>query len=640
MADPTEYADRYEIVREIARGGMANVYLADDKKLDRPVALKVLSAELSRDPAFVERFRLEAQSAGSLNDPNIVAVYDWGQEQSTSFIVMEYVEGHTLRDVINEGPVAADQAARITGDIAKALAAAHRAGVVHRDIKPGNVLITPTGQVKVTDFGIARANGVGDGLTKTGAVMGTATYFSPEQAQGVAVDARSDIYSLGVVLYEMITGVVPFAGDSAVSVAYLHVREPVKAPSQRRRDLSPALEAIILTCLAKDPIDRYQSADLLRADLLRFQRGQTPIGGPATAAVAAVGDPTIVASRTAVAPAIAVAAASAPPRRKGSRGPVALVVVLLLALIGLVAFLLVQVFADNGPTVKTVTVRGVIGFTEAKARQALTDQGFTVTTTKEPNQKPVGTVFDQNPQEGEFKKTGTAVTIFVSDGAGTVKVPKVEGLDKDTATSLLLKRGFVVTPVPELSETVKSGTVIRTDPPAGKKLEPGSNVNLIVSAGPAPIPVPDVTGLDQSDATQKLVAVGFRVSKTTEPSRSVALNRVIRTQPGPGQAEPKDSTITIVVSSGTKQSPIPDVVGKNQSDAVAALDAAGFKANVSQAVSTSANIGKVISQSPGAGTTADDGSAVTITVGIAPPTTTTSTATTTTSTTKPTPPTT
>ena len=644
MADPTEYADRYEIVREIARGGMANVYLAHDKKLDRPVALKVLSAELSRDPAFVERFRLEAQSAGSLNDPNIVAVYDWGQEQSTSFIVMEYVEGRTLRDVINEGPVAADQAARIAGDIAKALAAAHRAGVVHRDIKPGNVLITPTGQVKVTDFGIARANGVGDGLTKTGAVMGTATYFSPEQAQGVAVDARSDIYSLGVVLYEMITGVVPFAGDSAVSVAYLHVREPVKAPSQRRRDLSPALEAIVLTSLAKDPIDRYQSADLLRADLLRFQRGQTPIGGPATAAVAAVGDPTIAASRTAVAPATAltpavtVAAVSAPPRRRGSRGPVALVVVLLLALIGLVAFLLVQVFADNGPTVKTVTVRGVIGLTEAKARQTLTDQGFTVTTTKEPNQKPVGTVFDQSPQEGEFKKTGTAVTIFVSDGAGTVKVPKVEGLDQLAATSRLVKRGFVVTPVPELNETVKAGDVIRTDPPAGQKLEPGSNVNLIVSAGPAPIPVPDVIGLDQSDATQKLVAAGFRVSKTTEPSRSVALNRVIRTQPGPGQAEPKDSTITIVVSSGTKQSPIPDVVGKNQSEAVSALDAAGFKANVSQAVSTSANIGKVISQSPGAGTTADDGSAVTITVGIAPPTTTTSSATTTSSTTKPTPP--
>ena len=442
----------------------------------------------------------------------------------------------------------------------------------------------------------------------------------------------------------MYEGVVPFAGDSAVSVAYLHVREPVKAPSQRRRDLSPALEAIILTCLAKDPVDRYQSADQLRADLLRFQRGQAPIGGPATAAVAAVGEPTIVAARPAVAPATAVVSAVAgtsaagPPRRKGSRGPVALVVVLLLALIGLVAFLLVQVFANNGPAVKTVTVRGVIGLTEAKARQTLIDQGFKVTTTRQPNQKPVGTVFDQNPQEGEFKKTGTAVTIFVSDGAGTVSVPKVEGLEQAIAASRLTKRGFVVTPVPELSETVKAGTAIRTDPPAGKKLEPGSNVNLIVSAGPAPIPVPDVVGRDQSDATQQLVAAGFRVSKTTEPSRTVAKDRVIRTQPGSGQPQPKDSTITIVVSTGTKQTPVPDVVGKNQSDAVSALDAAGFQTNVSQAVSTGANIGKVISQTPAAGTIADDGSTVTITVGIAAPTTTTSPTTTTTP--KPPPPTT
>src|SRR3954451_16416586 len=244
MPDPTVYADRYEILREIARGGMANVYLAQDRKLDRPVALKVLPAELSRDPAFVERFRLEAQAAASLNDPTIVAVYDWGQEAETSFIVMEYVEGTTLRDVINRGVVAPDQAAQIGGDIAKALSAAHRAGVVHRDIKPGNVLITPTGQVKVTDFGIARANGAGEGLTRTGAVMGTATYFSPEQAQGLPVDARSDIYSLGVVLYEMVTGSVPFAGDSPVSVAYLHVREPVSKPSDHRPGLPAEIETI------------------------------------------------------------------------------------------------------------------------------------------------------------------------------------------------------------------------------------------------------------------------------------------------------------------------------------------------------------------------------------------------------------
>ena len=398
MADPTVYADRYEILQEIARGGMANVYLAQDRKLDRPVALKVLPAELSRDGTFVERFRLEAQAAASLNDPTIVAVYDWGQEQDTSFIVMEYVEGRTLRDVIARGPMEPVPAAKIAADIAKALGAAHRAGVVHRDIKPGNVLLDTNGDVKVADFGIARANGAGDGLTKTGAVMGTATYFSPEQAQGLAVDARSDIYSLGIVLYEMLTGVVPFAGDSAVSVAYLHVREPVVAPSRRKPGIPPALEAIVLTCLEKDPASRYQTADQLRTDLLRFTRGQRPVGGPATAAVAAVtADQTVAMARTSVAP-IMAGGGSPPPKR--SRGPVVLVVALLVVLIALIAFLLVQVFHDNGKDVTTVAVHSVVGLQENRARQVLEDQGFKVHVVRESNTRPVGEVFAQDPAGG------------------------------------------------------------------------------------------------------------------------------------------------------------------------------------------------------------------------------------------------
>ncbi len=622
MADPTIYADRYEIVREIARGGMANVYLARDTKLDRAVALKVLPAELSRDPSFVERFRLEAQAAASLNDPTIVAVYDWGQEQATSFIVMEYVEGRTLRDVINDGTVASAQAAQIGADIAKALAAAHRAGVVHRDIKPGNVLITPTGQVKVTDFGIARANGVGDGLTRTGAVMGTATYFSPEQAQGLPVDARSDIYSLGVVLYEMVTGSVPFAGDSAVSVAYLHVREPVKAPSQRAPDLPPPLEAIILTCLAKDPNERYQSADELRADLLRFRRGQAVIGGPATAAVAAIGDETVAMARTSVAPVIA---GTSGPARPKSRGPVALVIAFLVALIGVVAFLLIQVFNDTNTSAKTVTVKSVIGQTEANARKVLEGQGFKVTVKQEHTSKTPGTVVDQSPQEGEFRKTGTVITIFVSDGAGRATVPKVAGLDLVTATSQLEKAGFEVTPANEQSDTVKQGLVTRTDPVGGAKVEPNSKVTIFVSAGPAPVLVPDVAGLSIVDATQKLAAAGFRVSQTNEPSGTVPAGRVIRTQPAAGTPQAKDTTVAIVVSSGAKQATVPDVVGLSQSAAVNAISAAGFQVNVSQAVSTNTNIGKVISQNPAALTKADVGSTVTITVGIAPPTSTSST---------------
>ncbi len=624
MADPTTYADRYEIVREIARGGMANVYLARDTKLDRPVALKVLSAELSRDPAFVERFRLEAQAAASLNEPTIVSVYDWGQEQETSFIVMEYIEGRTLREVIDHGTVTPDQAAQIGADIAKALAAAHRAGVVHRDIKPGNVIITEAGEVKVADFGIARANGAGDGLTRTGAVMGTATYFSPEQAQGLPVDVRSDLYSLGVVLYEMVTGVVPFTGDNAVSVAYLHVREPVRAPSQRRPDLPPALEQIILTCLAKDPNERYQTSDDLRADLLRFRRGDAIVGGPATAMIAAVGDETQAVAKTTANPALVASRAAGKNTR---RGPVIMVIAFLVALIAVVGFLLVQVFRDDGDSGKSVAVKNVVSLTEAEARRVLEDQGFKVDVTREPNQRPIGTVFDQDPSEGEFRVTGTSVTIFVSDGAGTVKIPKVAGLDQLTATARLEKLGFVVTPIPEESETIKVGEVIRSNPPAGKKVDPGTNVEIFVSAGPRPTAVPDVAGLDQVEATQQLVALGFRVTKATEPSSSVEVGRVIRTQPGAGTPAAKDSTITLVVSSGPKQTAVPNVVGMSQSEAVNSLSSAGFRVNVSQVVTTPANVGKVITQSPDAGTQANDGSTVTITVGAAAATTTTSSST-------------
>src|SRR5882672_11087823 len=265
------FSERYRIEREIARGGMAEVYLARDESLNRQVALKALFPEFAREPSFVERFRREAQAAANLNHPNIVGIYDWGQEDGTYFIVMEYVEGRSLCDLIrSEGLIDPGRAADITAEIASALAFAHRSGVVHRDVKPGNVLITPQGSVKVTDFGIARA-GTSENLTQTGSVMGTATYFSPEQAQGLAVDGRSDVYSLGVVLYEMVTGLAPFAGDAPIAVALKHVREEPIPPSARNAAVPAAFEQIVLGALVKDPDARYQSADELRADLLRFR---------------------------------------------------------------------------------------------------------------------------------------------------------------------------------------------------------------------------------------------------------------------------------------------------------------------------------------------------------------------------------
>src|SRR5882757_1556668 len=319
------FSNRYEIQRELAQGGMAEVYLAHDQLLNRPVALKALFPEYAREPSFVERFRREAQAAANLNHPNIVAIYDWGQESGTYFIVMEYVEGRSLRDLIrSEGRLDAGQAAEITAEIASALAFAHRNGVVHRDVKPGNVLLTRSGTVKVTDFGIARA-GTSDGLTQTGSVMGTATYFSPEQAQGLAVDGRSDVYSVGVVLYELVCGVAPFVAESPVSVAYKHVREEPIAPSLRNPAVPPALEQIILGALAKDPEHRYQSADDLRADLLRFRRGRPLAAAPLTAivaevptgAVAAVGTAAYASSATIASPRVPVAEAQ--PVREPSR---------------------------------------------------------------------------------------------------------------------------------------------------------------------------------------------------------------------------------------------------------------------------------------------------------------------------------
>jgi serine/threonine-protein kinase len=641
------FSNRYEIEREVAQGGMAEVYLARDRLLDRPVALKALFPEYAREPSFVERFRREAQAAANLNHQNIVAIYDWGQEGGTYFIVMEYVEGRSLRDLIrSEGPLDPHQTADVAAEIASALGFAHRAGVVHRDVKPGNVLLTRAGAVKVTDFGIARA-GASDGLTQTGSVMGTATYFSPEQAQGLPVDGRSDVYSLGVVLYEMVTGVVPFTGDSPVAVAYKHVREEVVPPTRRNPDVPADLEQIILTALAKDPDLRYQTAEDLRADLLRFRRGRPLAAAPVTAIVSEL--PT---SATAAAGAAAYQSAATmqaprvgggPPPGRGPYGPppgpppgrgralAAGLTVLVLVLVVVAILLLSQLGSDGGGA--TVSVPNVVGMTEDDAREALGARDLEVEAEYVRNiDVPDGEVFEQDPAAGARVDEGSTVTITVSGEGETKEVPDVEGELAEDARTTLEAAGFTVEFAGEQHDEVEFGLVIRTEPAAGERATTGSTITVIVSQGPEPVDVPNVVNLPEAEANRILSDRGFGVRIITEPSDDVDAGRVIRTVPSANDRAPAGSTVEMYVSSGTEQVTVPEVRGQDLASAKAEIEAAGLSWSVVEAPSTAGNDGRVIAQDPAPSTRTAPGTTVVLTVGVfsPPPTTTTTPAPTTT----------
>ncbi|HUR48838.1 MAG TPA: Stk1 family PASTA domain-containing Ser/Thr kinase [Acidimicrobiales bacterium] len=622
MTETQVWSGRYELVRKLARGGMAEVFLARDLLLDRPVALKVLYPELSRDPTFVERFRREAQAAANLSHPNIVSVYDWGEEDGTYFIVMEFVDGESLASLVHRaGALQADEAAEIGAEIAAALAVAHRGNMVHRDVKPGNVLIDRNGQIKVTDFGIARAVNTTENLTQPGSVMGTATYFSPEQAQGQRIDPRSDVYSLGVVLYELVTGAPPFSADSPVAVAYKHVREDPVLPSRRNPDVPADFERIVLTAMAKNPDDRYANALELRDDLVRFRQGR-----PVAAAPTYTPAPAPRADRTQAVP-VAQQRQGPPPgevyEAEQSDRRTGVYVALLLGLLTLLALLLfllgrtLGVF--GGETGELVAVPNATAHPQAEAEQIIRDAGLTPQIKEEASAAEKGVVFNQDPVANEKVESGSVVVLFVSRGTPGAEVPDVIGESEAEARRILEEAGFVVSVTEEASRDKPDGTVLTQSPQAGQTAPAGSTVGLVVSSGTPTGEVPDVTNLPEADARRRLEAEGFEVTVDKEESATVESGRVIRTNPEAGSSAELGSSVTIVVSSGAPEpetQKVPDVTGRSEAEAESILNNAGFRVSKRyQTVVRESDDGIVLDQSPEGGREADRGATVTIVVG-------------------------
>jgi serine/threonine-protein kinase len=633
----TLFDGRYRIVRKLGTGGMANVYLAEDQELGRSVAIKILDDRHASDEQFVERFRREAKNAASLSHPNIVSIYDRGEAEGTYYIAMEFLDGRTLKELlVRFGTPPIRIAVGYTRQILAALAFAHKFGLVHRDIKPHNVLVDSSGHVKVTDFGIARSEA--SQMTEAGSIIGTAQYLSPEQARGAPVDQRSDIYSVGVLLYELLTGSVPFTGDTPVEIAMKHLSQVPRPPSKKRPDVPRGLDLAVVRALAKDPDERYQTAEEMDAELARIEQGLRVSDETAEAATAVLAGSGIDSTAVRRAPVVTTGAYRRPPyagyeepMRRRPRWPWLLALLLLIAA-GIGGWYAYTQLQDELSASKLVKVPFVEGQVERLAVQNLQNAGLKAKVIREPNAEfPKGKVFQQDPGPGEQIPRGNKVKIYVSQGAPQVTVPNVVGMSESEAIALLQSNKLRAD-----SHTVPSeqdeGTVVAQAPQPDERVDEGTVVRINIASGPQPVGVPDVVGSSYGDALATLQSAGFAVRRIDVESNEPA-ETVIDQDPSANTVQPKGATITLKVSKGPSTTAVPDVTGLDQDTATATLRSAGFDVSVVEKDTTDpAEDGVVLSQRPRGGNQADVGATVTIVVGVLveQPTETTSTETTTT----------
>jgi serine/threonine-protein kinase len=616
MTTPQHLSDRYELGEILGFGGMSEVHLARDQRLHRDVAVKVLRADLARDPSFYLRFRREAQNAAALNHPAIVAVYDTGEAETTTgplpYIVMEYVDGVTLRDIVhNEGPMPSKRAIEVIADACQALNFSHQHGIIHRDVKPANIMISKTGAVKVMDFGIARALADANNVTQTAAVIGTAQYLSPEQARGEKVDARSDVYSLGCVLYEILTGEPPFSGDSPVAVAYQHVREDPVAPSQRHPDISPELDAVVLKALAKNPDNRYQTAAEMRSDLVRVHSGEQPeapkVFTDAERSSLLSATPQDPHRTEPIDPVVRPQSRYVEQERRGSVGRW-LMAVAVLAVLTVIVTIAINMF---GGSTRDVQVPDVRGHASADAIAELQNHGFKTRTQQEENSTVAPDhVIGTDPDANSSVDAGDEITIKVSSGPKQAEVPDVKDLTPAQAEQKLKAAGFEkLKQVPAASAPDKKGIVIATVPSANSTAATTNEITIAVGSGPDTKPVPDVKGTSPEDAQRILTATGF-----TAPPIVVQVDglrntqgQVVGTVPAANANAAVDTPIQVQVSKGN-QFTMPQLRGMFWDDAYPLLQSLGWQnlgsnfVKLPNAQNSGVPSNGVVTQDPPAGT--------------------------------------